>query len=152
MSATGATIERRGVHVPIWPILALLVIAVATGITLRVMDDARPAAPAAAVDDTYVSWQSTVQDATRAAAADRYVSWQSTVQDAVNSLPSVRPTMVSVIGVSAYEASAAAVRELPATAFHSDGRAHEVVFGSDAPAPPFEIPDYRLCRGCGGRR
>ena len=131
MSATGATIGRRGVHVPIWPILALLVIAVATGITLRVMNDVRPTERVATVEETGY--------------------WDSQVAHPAGR-PAVRPTMIGVVGVSAFEASTAAVRELPAAAFHSDGRAHEVVFGTDAPASPFEIPDYRLCERCGGRR
>jgi hypothetical protein len=132
MSATGATIQRRGVHVPIWPILALLVLTVATGITLRVLNDVRPTARVTTVDQTATTDSQVGHPAPREA---------------------LRPTMIGVIGVSAYEASGASVRELPAAPFHAEGRAHEVVFGTDeAPAAPTKVEGFRDCLGCGGRR
>lgn len=133
MSASGATIQRQGIHVPIWPILALLVLTVATGVTLRVMDDVRQAQPA-----------TTVQGAD--------LTWDSTVGHPQSPRQGVRPTMIGVIGLSAFEASSAAVRELPAAPFHSEGRAHEVLLGNDTPTAPVEIPDFRACLRCGGRR
>ena len=47
MATQGATLERRGLHVPIWPIAVLVAIAVVTAITLitvRALNDStRPA-------------------------------------------------------------------------------------------------------------
>jgi hypothetical protein len=131
MSASGATIQRQGIHVPIWPILTLVVIAVATGVTLRVMSDVRQAQPAATVQEAGY-WDSQVGHP-----APRHA---------------VRPTMIGVIGVSAFEASAAAVRELPAAPFHAEGRAHEVVFGTDGPAPAAEHEGFGDCVRCTQRR
>ena len=131
MSASGATIQRQGIHVPIWPILAVLVIAVAIGITLRVMDDVRQAEATTAVQETVVSDSQVGHPAPRQA---------------------VRPSMIGVIGVSAFEASTAAVRELPAAPFHVEGRAHEVLFGTDAPAPPAEHEGFGDCVRCTQRR
>lgn len=109
---------------PIWPIAALLVIAVATGVTLRVLDDVRTAEPVTAVQEAEGYWDSQV-----AHPAGR---------------EAVRPTMIDVIGVAAYEASAAAIREMPATVFLSVDHAPA--------APPFDIEGFRDCFRCGGRR
>ena len=62
MSAKGATLARRGaVHLPIWPVVALLVVAVATPIGLSVIDDLRNAGQAVtSIQETEGYWNSTI--------------------------------------------------------------------------------------------
>jgi hypothetical protein len=98
-------------HVPVWPIAALVVVAVATTITLRAIDDARPARPV-----------TTVQDAAG--------YWDSTVGHPASPRLALRP----LLAPGAFEVSTAAVRERPAGPFHATGRAHEVLLGPDASA------------------
>ena len=104
MATQGATLERRGLHVPIWPIAVLVAIAVVTAITLitvRALDDARPAQP---------------------------VSVQETQLDSGVGNPSPRgATIESVRQARAMNAWAARVHDLPAGPFHEEGRAHEVL-------------------------
>src|SRR5262245_18564155 len=114
MSAIGASLERRGMHVPIWPIAALVVVAVATTITLRVMDDVRPARPVTSVQDSAGYWDSTVGHPS-----------------------SPRLALRPFLAPGALEISSAAVRERPAGPFHATGRAHEVLLGPDAAVSAF---------------
>jgi hypothetical protein len=62
MSAKGATLARRGaVHLPIWPVVALLVVAVATPIGLSVIDDLRNGGQAVtSIQETEGYWNSTI--------------------------------------------------------------------------------------------
>jgi hypothetical protein len=62
MSAKGATLARRGtVHLPIWPVVALLVVAVATPIGLSVIDDVRNGGQAVtSIQETEGYWNSTI--------------------------------------------------------------------------------------------
>src|SRR5918995_1169933 len=53
MSAQGTTLNRRGMHLPIWPVAALLVIAVGATIALRVIDDLRRAEPVVTTQETF---------------------------------------------------------------------------------------------------
>jgi hypothetical protein len=137
-------------HLPmIWPVVALLVIAIAVGIGVRVLDDPRPAEPITSIQETEGYWDSTVGHP----AAPR--------QGAV----------APVLNVTAIENSAAAVRELPGGPFHTTGRAHEVilgaevsgitfatglenpgVYGTDAPAGSVAEPGYGDCVHCQQRR
>ena len=60
MSAKGATLARRGaVHLPIWPVVALLVVAAATPIGLSVIDDVRKGA-VTSIQETEGYWNSTI--------------------------------------------------------------------------------------------
>jgi len=62
MSAQGGTLARRGaVHLPIWPVVALLVVAVATPIGLSVIDDVRKGGQAVtSIQETEGYWNSTI--------------------------------------------------------------------------------------------
>ena len=62
MSAQGGTLARRGaVHVPIWPVVALLVVAVATPIGLSLIDDVRKGGQAVtSIQETEGYWNSTI--------------------------------------------------------------------------------------------
>ena len=62
MSAQGGTLARRGaVHVPIWPVVALLVVAAATVIGLTVIDELRPGGQAVtSIQETEGYWSSTI--------------------------------------------------------------------------------------------
>ena len=62
MSAKGATLARRGaVHLPIWPVVALLVVAAATPIGLSVIDDVRNGGQAVtSIQETEGYWNSTI--------------------------------------------------------------------------------------------
>jgi hypothetical protein len=105
MATQGATLERRGLHLPIWPIAVLVAIAIVTAITLitvRALEDARPAQPVTSVGETEL---------------------ESGVGH-----PSPRgATMETVRQARAMNAWAARVHDLPAGPFHESGRAHEVV-------------------------
>ena len=134
MSAQGATLQRQGMHLPIWPVAALLVVAVATAIGLTVTDDARPAGQAT----TFEGRTSTAKGIDRSDFVTRV------------ELPA-----------SAIAASSAAVRERPAGPFHAAGRAHEVVVGGGASAGTFVTelpgnaasrPGYGDCIHCQQRR
>ena len=115
MSAIGASLERRGMQLPVWPVIGLVVTAAAMTIALKVIDDVRPARPVPAVQQ-----------------AEGY--WDATVTHPL----SPRAGILRVLDVSAIEASSAAVRELPAGPFHADGRAHEVVLGPSAATTAFQ--------------
>lgn len=103
MATQGATLDRRGLHVPIWPIAVLIAIAVAAAITLiavRALNDAPTAAPA-----------------TSGQQVDSRVGH-----------PSPRgATAETVRQARAMNAWSARVHDLPAGPFHESGRAHEVV-------------------------
>jgi hypothetical protein len=104
MSAQGATLERQGTQLPMWPVVALVIVALVTAIGLNFVDDSRSATQTTSV-------------AGRASASkgvDRSVE-----------VGAVAPA----ISAAAIQASSAAVRERPAAPFHSTGRAHEVVLG-----------------------
>lgn len=62
MSAQGGTLARRGAaHMPIWPVVALLVVAVATPIGLSVIDDVRKGGQAVtSIQETEGYWNSTI--------------------------------------------------------------------------------------------
>ena len=62
MSAQGGTLARRGaVHLPIWPVVALLVVAVATPIGLMLIDDVRKDGQAVtSIQETEGYWSSTI--------------------------------------------------------------------------------------------
>jgi hypothetical protein len=115
MSAIGASLERRGMHLPVLPVVALVFTAVAMTIALKVIDDARQARPVTTVQEADGYWDTTATHPTGA-----------------------RAGMQRVLPLSAIEASSAAVRELPAGPFHANGRAHEVVFGPSAAATAFQ--------------
>ena len=115
MSAVGASLERRTIQLPVWPVIALVVTAAAMTIALKVIDDVRPVRPATAVQE-----------------ADGY--WNSSVTHPL----SPRAGVLRVLDLSAIEASSAAIRELPAGPFHADGRAHEVVLGPSAAGTAFQ--------------
>jgi hypothetical protein len=104
MATQGATLERRGLHVPIWPIAVLVAVALVTAITLitvRALNDGRPARP---------------------------VSVQESELDSRVGDPSPRgATMETVRQARAMNAWSARVHDLPAGPFHESGRAHEVV-------------------------
>ena len=104
MSAQGATLERRGTQLPMWPIVGLVIAALVTAIGLNFVDQSR----------------STTQTTSVAGRA-------STTKGVDRSVPvgAVAPAL----SAAAIEASSAAVRERPAGPFHSPGRAHEVVLG-----------------------
>ena len=73
MATQGVTLQRRGMHVPIWLIAAMIAIAVAATITaigLRVFDDVRPVEPIASIQGT--------SDAVREARLD---AWSARVHD-----------------------------------------------------------------------
>ena len=114
MSAVGASLERRAMQLPVWPVIALVVTAVAMTIALKVIDEARPATPTTAVQETDGFWGTTVTHPL-----------------------SPRAGILRVLDLSAIEASSAAVRELPAGPFHATGRAHEVVLGPDMAVTSF---------------
>ena len=109
MSARGATLEGQGTQLPMWPIVALVIIAAVTAIGLNFVDDARPTTQTATV----------VGRTSTAKGVDRSVQ-----------VGAVAP----VLDAAAIQASSAAVRERPAAPFHSAGRAHEVVIGGQASA------------------
>ena len=102
-------------ELPVLPVIALLITAAAMTITLKVIDDVRSSRPVPAVQE-----------------ADGY--WATTVTHPL----SPRAGALRVLPLSAIEASSAAIRELPAGPFHSDGRAHEVVLGPSAAATAFQ--------------
>jgi hypothetical protein len=61
MSAQGGTLARRGaVHLRIWPVVAVLVFAVATVIGLRVIDDVRQSPAVTSIQETEGYWNSTI--------------------------------------------------------------------------------------------
>ena len=104
MSARGATLEGQGTQLPMWPVVALVIIAAVTAIGLNFVDDARP----------------TTQTTSVAGRASASKGVDRSVQ-----VGAVAPA----ISAAAIQASSAAVRERPATPFHAAGRAHEVVLG-----------------------
>jgi hypothetical protein len=100
MATQGATLERRGMHVPIWLIAALVALAMAIAVVgSLVIDDVRPAQPAASIRETESSGDGT---GPRGATAEA-------VRDA-----------------RALGAWSARIHDLPAGPFHEAGRAHEV--------------------------
>jgi hypothetical protein len=129
MATQGATLQRQGMHVPLWPVAALVVIAVATAITaitVRMIDDAPPAEPVTSIQETEGYWDSTVGHPTSPRGA----------------------TLDAVLEARATDAWAAAIRELPAGPFHAEGRAHEVVVRSEGPPNP----GFGDCYRCAQRR
>lgn len=62
MSAQGRTLARRGaVRLPIWPVVALLVVALATPVGLSLIDDVRKAGQAVtSIQETGRNWNSTI--------------------------------------------------------------------------------------------
>jgi hypothetical protein len=109
MATQGATLQRQG-HLPVWPILAVVVFAIAGAIGLRILDEVQAPAPTTtAVDRT-----------STAKGVERFV-----------------PAEPVTIPFSAIEASSAAIRERAAVPFHSSGRAHEVNLGVDASGTAF---------------
>ncbi|HEX5938390.1 MAG TPA: hypothetical protein VFZ75_12010 [Actinomycetota bacterium] len=134
MSAQGATLERRGFHLPIWPVLALLVVAAVTVVGVNVIGDVRQAEPVTTVQETDGASGSSLGNS----AIPRGVDF----------------TMVELVGVAGIEGSAAAVRELPAVPFHAEGRAHEVELGPASGATvggPSQSP-FGDCQHCKQRR
>jgi hypothetical protein len=134
MSAQGTTLERRGIHLPIWPVVALLVVAAVTTIGVNVIGDVRGAEPATTVQETGGASGSSLGSSAIPRGADF--------------------TMVELVGVAGIEGSAAAVRELPAVPFHAEGRAHEVSLGPVTGATvgaPTESP-LGDCQHCKQRR
>jgi hypothetical protein len=140
MSAQGAIFERRAMHLPmIWPVVALLVVAVAVGIGVRLLDDVRPAQPITSIQETEGYWDPTVG----------------------HPVGPRRGAVAPVLNVTAIESSAAAVRELPGGPFHATGRAHEVIIGAEASGITFATglgntsvaePGFGDCVHCQQRR
>ena len=112
MAVQGATLQRQG-HFPVWPILGLVVLALAAAIGLTVLNEVRTAAPA--------------------------TTTQGAVASTAKGVERFQPVAPVVVPQSAIWASSAAIRERAATPFHSTGRAHEVVLGSRSPAITFAI-------------
>ena len=103
MATQGATLQRRGVHVPVQLIAALVALALAiaiTGVVVNVMDDARPAPPVTSIQEL---------DGTGPRGA----------------------TLDAVREARAIQDWEAAISELPTGPFHAEGRAHEVEVLSD---------------------
>jgi hypothetical protein len=92
----------------VWPILGLVVLALAAAIGLTVLNEVRTTAPATTTQGSVAS---------TAKGIERFV-----------------PVAPVVVPQSAIWASSAAIREQAATPFHSTGRAHEVVLGGQASA------------------
>jgi hypothetical protein len=109
MATQGATLQRQG-HLPVWPILAVVVFAIAGAIGLRILDEVRAPAPAT----------TSAERTSTAKGVERFV-----------------PAEPVVIPQSAIDASSAALRERAAVPFHTSGRAHEVNIGVDASAMVF---------------
>jgi len=105
MAVQGASLQRQG-HLPVWPILGLVVLALAAAIGLTVLNEVRTAAPATTTPGTVASTSKGIV---------RY-----------------QPVAPVVVPQSAIWASSAAIRERAATPFHSTGRAHEVVLGGQS--------------------
>jgi hypothetical protein len=98
MATQGATLQRRGVHVPVLLVAALVALALATaitGIVVNLTDDVRPAPPVASVQEF---------DGTGPRGA----------------------TLDAVRDARAIQAWETAMSELPTGPFHAKGRAHEV--------------------------
>jgi hypothetical protein len=110
MSTQGTILHRQRIALPVWPVVALLVVAVVTAIGVRALDDLRQAEPVISIQETEGHWESTVGHP------------MSPRQGALG----------PVFDVSVIEGSAAAIRELPARPFHAPGRAHEVVLNAPA--------------------
>ena len=162
MSAQGGTLARRGaVHMPIWPLAALLVAAVAAAIGMSVLSG------------TEGQVVTSVTDAQRLENSSAAVREQGAILPVSTAAHPSTWTQAQaekyVAAFAAIEASTAAVREqgtgLP---FHQAGRAHEVVLGGQASgivyptglenpgvwvtaetgAVPASLPDYRACDRC----
>jgi hypothetical protein len=128
---------------PIWPVAALLVIAVGASIALRAIDDVRPA-------EGVVTTQ------------ERFAFDPTVIEGSAASIRGLPAGPFHGVG-RAHE-----VVILPAGPFHAPGRAHEVVYGSQSVsvtyvpglenpgvyvlpgdlAGPSGLPGYRACEGC----
>ena len=143
MSAQGTTLNRRGMHLPIWPVAALLVIAVGATIALRVIDDLRRAEPVVTTQETFAFDPKVIEGSAAA----------------IRELPA---------GPFHGVGRAHEIEIVPAGPFHAAGRAHEVVpavqenpimfvtglenpgvyvLPGDLAGPP-ELPSYRACERC----
>jgi hypothetical protein len=107
MAVQGASLQRQG-HLPVWPILGLVVLALAAAIGLTVLNEVRTTAPATTTPGSGASVAKGVER--------------------------IQPIAPAVLPQSAIWASSAAVREQAAAPFHATGRAHEVVLGGQASA------------------
>ena len=101
MATQGATLDRQG-HVPIWPIAALVAVAIAIAVTAFAVQLANdvPAAGPVTVEETV---ESTDGFGPRGATGD------------------------AMLRQKAIEAWSARIHELPAGPFHEEGRAHEAM-------------------------
>lgn len=110
MSAQGATLKRRGaIRIPLWPMIAVVIVATVALVGVELLQDRREQAPAASTTQVGQSWASQVAH------------------------PALRRGTAPVLDAAVIESSAAAVREQGAGGpFHAAGRAHEVVLGEGA--------------------
>ena len=112
MAVQGATLQRQG-HIPVWPILGLVVLALAAAIGITVLNEVRTTAPA--------------------------TTTQGSVASTAKGVERFQPVAPVVVPQSAIWASSAAIREKGATPFHSTGRAHEVVLGGQTSGITYAI-------------
>ncbi len=105
MSAQGGILERRGaIRLPMWPVAVLLVAAIATAIGMTVFTDARQ---------------------------DGLVTSVTNDERLANSSAAIREQGGRVLfDPAVLENSSAAIREQGALAYHTSGRAHEVIVGA----------------------
>jgi hypothetical protein len=171
MSAQGGTLARRGaVHLPIWPVAALLGAAVTVVIGMSILSG---------TEGRVVTSVTDAQRLANSSAAVREQGATLPLEMAQNpGMWTLSQAESYLAGLAAIENSTAAIREQGAglavgdgLAFHEVGRAHEVVIGGQAtgityatglenpgasvtsvtgaaPTGPASVPEYRTCDRC----
>jgi len=140
MSAQGGTLARRGaVHLPIWPVAALIVAAAAVAIGMSILSG---------TDGRVVT---SVTDAQRLENSSAAIREQGAILPVGTAPHPSTWTQAQaeryVASFAAIEASTAAVREHAAgVPFHEAGRAHEVVLGASAVTHPIGLPFHEAGR------
>lgn len=106
MSAQGTTLGRRAMHLPVRPVITVILAALTATIGLMVFDGARRDQVVTSTDTTGI-----------------------VVPEQAHPRGLGRGGLAPLISAAAIENSFAAVREQGAFAYHAAGRAHEVVVG-----------------------
>jgi hypothetical protein len=134
MSAQEGTLARRGaVHLPIWPVATLLVVAVAAAIGLKVIDDVRPGEAVTSIQETEGYWDSTV--------GHPVLRGRGGLVSAVREQPAVAIHVPGRAHEVVFGAQASGITYV--TGLENPG-----VYPTDGPAGPPEQPSYWDCDYC----